>query len=447
MQNRTADERRLLEFLTRQGLASSNQIQSFLGKSQSAVSRLLAVLDQEVTRIGRARSTRYSIPRKIHGLNHEQSLYWTDSRGTARQIGTLMFLTGDLIHVQAGAFETTTQGLPWYLSSWKLEGFLGRLQAQRLATQGLDGNPDHWNTEDVLYSALQIGNHTGALEIGELSATEPPPVLPPDAAMMDQTLDEIAEDVSRTLPAGSSAGGEQPKFLALLTAEPAPSDPSQARPALIKFSPPLGTPFGDRWHDLLQAESLAGQVLSDHGIASARSRFQSTGHRAYLISERFDRVGARGRRHVIAIGSVHRGLLEERYTHWGDTARALARIGRLRYEDMQRTQSVFHFGRLIGNADMHGGNLSFFVEPDEITSGPLEPAPIYDMLPMIWKPNPALGLETRYSPFAPDERALGSTARPMALDFWDRLGQSQAVSQPMRETARSMADRCRPSAT
>jgi hypothetical protein len=445
MRNPTFDERRLLDFLTRQGLASSNEIQSFLGKSQSAVSRLLITLDQEITRIGRARSTRYSIPRKIHGLNHEQPLYWTDSEGTARQIGTLMFLTGDLIHVQTGTFETTTQGLPWYLSSWKLEGFLGRLQAQRLATQGLDGNPDHWDTEDVLYSALQIGNHTGALEMGELSTTEQPPVLPPDAAMMDQTLDEIAEDVSRTLPSGSSAGGEQPKFLALLTTEQAPSEHHQARPSLVKFSPPLGTPFGDRWSDLLHAESLAGQVLSDHGIASAHTRFRSTRHRAYLISERFDRVGARGRRHVIAIGSIHRGLLEDRYTHWGDTARALARIGRLQYEDMQRTQLVFHFGRLIGNSDMHGGNLSFFVALDKIMGGPLDPTPIYDMLPMIWKPNPALGLETTYSPFTPDERALGSTARPVALDFWDRLGQSQGVSHPMRETGRVMADRCRPS--
>lgn len=444
MQNRTDDERRLLDFLIRQGLASSNEIQSFLGKSQSAVSRLLNGLDQAVVRIGQARSTRYSIPKRIHDLNHEQPLYWTDSGGTSRQIGTLRSLAGGLIHVQTAAFETTTRGLPWYLSSWKLEGFLGRIQARRLAPQGLGGNPEQWGTEDVLYSALQIGDHAGAVELGDLSAAQRPLVLPPGAAM-DRTLDEVAEDVSRALPAGSSAGGEQPKFLALLTTERSADEPSQATPSLIKFSPPLGTPFGDRWHDLLQAESIAGQVLSDHGIASARSHFRSTGHRAYLISERFDRVGAKGRRHVVAIGSLHPGLLEERYTHWGDTARALARINRLRLEDAQQTQRVLHFGRLIGNTDMHGGNLSFFLEPDQITSGLLAPTPIYDMLPMIWKPNPAWGLETDYSPFEPDERALGSTARPMAQDFWDRVAQNGTVSQPMRETARIMADRCRPS--
>ena len=41
---------------------------------------------------------------------------------------------------------------------------------------------------------------------------------------------------------------------------------------LVKFSPPRGTPFAERWHDLLHAEALALQVLRDHGATVAASQ-------------------------------------------------------------------------------------------------------------------------------------------------------------------------------
>jgi hypothetical protein len=43
------------------------------------------------------------------------------------------------------------------------------------------------------------------------------------------------------------------------------------RHVLVKFTPPRGTPFGERWHDLLWAEWLAGQVLAAHGVEVARA--------------------------------------------------------------------------------------------------------------------------------------------------------------------------------
>ena len=55
----------------------------------------------------------------------------------------------------------------------------------------------------------------------------------------------------------------------------------------------------------------------------------------------------------------------------------------------QQVQKLYAFGVLIGNADMHTGNLSFFV--DDVTN--VEPeytlAPVYDMLPRSLAPRPS----------------------------------------------------------
>jgi hypothetical protein len=250
-------------------------------------------------------------------------------------------------------------------------------------------------------------------------------------------LDRLAVDVAQTLPAGSSAGGEQPKFLGTLVNDKG----GEARHILVKFSPPKGTPFGDRWHDLLCAEALASAVLNDHGIPAAADHFVATDQRSYLISQRFDRVGFNGRRHVVSLGAVHDGLLSERYANWSSTAASLARRNRLSADDASRVADLLHFGRLIGNTDMHSGNLSFFVDLDKIENGHLALAPAYDMLPMRWKPNIVLRESMEYSPFVPDDRALGSPVATAALDFWRRLSDHGAVSQGLREVAAEMAKR------
>jgi hypothetical protein len=153
-------------------------------------------------------------------------------------------------------------------------------------------------------------------------------------------LDRLARDIASTLPAGSSAGGEQPKFLATLDRD---------RHVLVKFTPPRATPFGDRWHDLLWAEWLAGRVLQAHGFEVAQAQVVSSATRTYLVSERFDRIGTAGRRHVLSIGDVHRAFVADAYSHWAATAGELRRRGRLRPPDAQRASALLGFGRLIGN--------------------------------------------------------------------------------------------------
>ena len=437
MRNLSSDQLRLQEFLLNRGPATSLEIQLYLGKSQSSISRLLAGMPESIARLGQARSTRYSIQKSIHGLPFQHALFRTDISGRATPIGHLKFLANDTVHVETPWFETTTQGLPWYLAPWRMAGFLGRIHARRLQPQGLDANPDRWTTEDVLYSALQLSDHPGALELGDQSRIEPLPTLR-QGDMLDKLLDRLATGVASTLPAGSSAEGEQPKFLANFENR----DQSLLQAVLVKFSPPLDTPFGQRWHDLLLAEALAGSVLNEHGIPAAIGYFHTTRSRAYLLSPRFDRIGMRGRRHVVSIGAAHQGLVTGRYTHWADTAQSLQALKRLSRIDAERVRFVLYFGRLIGNTDMHEGNLSLFIEPEQLPQGTFALAPVYDMLPMIWRPNAhqALG-ET---PFTPDARALGSSAAPAAREFWVQLADSVDVAPSMRAAARTMAGRCGP---
>src|SRR5204863_1704594 len=118
---------------------------------------------------------------------------------------------------------------------------------------------------------------------------------PLSAARKATAYDALAADAAATLPAGSSAGGEQAKFLARV----------DDRHVLVKFSPPRGTPFGERWHDLLHAEHLALAVLRRHGVPTAATAIVETAQRTHLESTRFDRVGARGRRHAVALDAVH----------------------------------------------------------------------------------------------------------------------------------------------
>ena len=60
----------------------------------------------------------------------------------------------------------------------------------------------------------------------------------------------LAEKAMAGDPAGSSAAGEQPKFMALIEREAAPLQ------VLVKFSPPVTTAEGGRWSDLLMCEHL-----------------------------------------------------------------------------------------------------------------------------------------------------------------------------------------------
>jgi hypothetical protein len=428
----TADHQLILGALATQGPLTSADLQQITGKSQPSTSRRLAELGGQVVAFGQARATRYGLLKSIHGSSGRQPLFHTLADGRIERIGDVTLLSPEVLHVGGpGAGLTTSGELPWLLAPLLAQGFLGRLLAQRLAAPGIAADPAGWRLETQLFAALHLHDVPGALTLGE---AVPEPATPAAADERD-AFDALAADVARTLPAGSSAGGEQPKFL---THGPG------AEALLVKFTPPRGTPFGDRWHDLLHAEHLALQVLAAHGVPVAASRVVTSATRTYFVSTRFDRVGTSGRRHVVAIGGVHAGFVPGGYWSWPRTAEALARQRRLQALDAAQVQALWHFGRLIGNTDMHAGNLSLWVEGDDLKGllrGRFRLAPVYDMLPMRWRPDAMLGGAPDYAPFEPDALALASGAREPAQAFWRALAGSGDVSRALREVAEAMAAR------
>ncbi|MFM2450220.1 MAG: hypothetical protein RIS44_2670 [Pseudomonadota bacterium] len=415
----------IMAALAERGLASSLELQQLSGKSQPTVSRALQALAPQLVQLGQGKRTRYGRPALIRGLSAQQALWWTDAAGHTRRWGTLTSLSGGRVHVQAeGIDEVTRDQLPWYLSPLKAQGFLGRAWGKAV---GLGSDPDQWDLEQVLYAALRVDDAPGAISLGETQG-ELIPELPLDLLQRGAQYDALAADVQQTLPAGSSAGGEQAKFLTRL---------ATGERVLVKFSPPRGTPFGERWHDLLHAELLALQVLRDHGHPVATTRVLETKARTYLESTRFDRLGQDGRRHAVALDAVHAAFVPGARQHWAATCDALVLQRRLSESDAAMARTWWAFGRLINNTDMHFGNLSLWA--DEPAKAVFSLAPLYDMLPMRWRPDSYTGLGD-YTPF---ELTAVSHAPSVALarQFWQRLAAHEPVSQALRSVANTMAAR------
>jgi hypothetical protein len=419
----------LLNALRRLGVASSAQLQQALRKSQATVSRMLTAADAYVLVLGRARRTRYALPEPLLGLPAEQDLHWIDEEGRAQRWGRIASLVGGQAHVLAEGIDHITPSLPWFLSPLRGEGFLGRALAQRLAAHGLDANPERWRLHHALFAALHTPDAPGALVLGEPKPGELPD-LPANAGL---ALDRLSGDTARTFPIGSSAGGEQPKLLVR---------GADGHPLLVKFSPLRGTPFGERWNDLLHAEALALEVLGASGVNVAEARIVRTAERTYLRSRRFDRVGTSGRRHVVPLWAVHEAFVPGPPRHWTATCEVLEARRRLPRGSAAVVAGLQRFGRLIGNSDVHFGNLSLVVAREDVARGRFSLAPVYDMLPMRWRPDAASG-SLELWPFTPELDDVESDSARLALEFWGRVAGTDAISAEFRRLAAEMGQRIR----
>lgn len=430
--------------LPTRGMWTAAQLRVATGKSQPAVSRALAQLAANPSAglliAGAGRSTQYAQVQSIFSRwPGQQPLFATDAAGRSARWGTLFLIGDGHVRVQGeprfGDFESISQGqLPWFLQSLRPQGFLGRLRGQQLGFAS--ANPDEWTLGQTLHAILDAEHDApGAFSLGDETG-ELLPEAPLDAALRGTHYDRIAADVWQTLPAGSSAGGEQPKFVAHL------NGPDGYERMVVKFSPPRGTPFGERWHDLLWAEHLALDVLAQSGVSAAASRIVQSEQRTYLESVRFDRIGALGKRHVLPLSAIHAPFVGGPQQHWVASCELLARRGFLSAEDEHRVRLLRDFGRLIGNTDMHFGNLNFFVDDlAQLARPQFTLAPVFDMLPMVWRPHEFRD-EMGYTPFAAPQKPPGSTstwntARNLAARFWRQLAASDAVSPGLRQVAQA----------
>jgi hypothetical protein len=95
---------------------------------------------------------------------------------------------------------------------------------------------------------------------------------------------------------------------------------------------------------------------------------------------------------------------------------------------------LWHFGQLIGNTDMHDGNLSFRPRISAARA-PLILAPAYDMLPMLYAPQRGVELPpVNFVPRLPlpAEREAWQSAAAAAAEFWSRAADDARINAEFR---------------
>jgi serine/threonine protein kinase HipA of HipAB toxin-antitoxin module len=238
-----------------------------------------------------------------------------------------------------------------------------------------------------------------------------------------------AREIAQNLP-GSSAGGEQPKFLTTLQTEA-----GDFQPVLVKFSAPMDQPTGQRWADLLLCEFHAHEVLADAGLSGPGCEVLDFENRRFLQIPRFDRNGPGGRRGVVSLEALAAALGIEIFRGWDKAAAALLQRELITTETVSTIRRLSAFGELIGNTDMHFGNLSFFLD-DTL---PFRITPSYDMLPMLWAPGPQGELTERIfapSPPLPATLEHWREAAGWAENFWERVARDPLLSAGFAGEAR-----------
>lgn len=424
----------------------AGELLAALGVSRATLMRAVRAAGPEVLTIGRARRTSYAARRRLRGSAEPLPVFQVDEQGGSTEVGRL-----NLAYPDGSALEFSTaspwplddsmrdgwfDGLPYFLQDLRPDGFLGRQFARAHAqVLQLGDDPRLWSDDDTLHAiSLLVADQSGNFVVGEgafrlwLDQVQQPPECLDDGQVHEAYI-ERAQRAMQYGIAGSSAAGEFPKFTALRTLNGAPTH------VLVKFSGSDNSAGTQRWSDLLICEHLAAETLATvSGLSAAQTSVLQAGNRTFLEAVRFDRHGIRGRSALCSWAAFNCGWFGLAGKPWSEGAARLLERGLIDRDTAQSVTRVWHFGQLIGNTDMHDGNLSF--RPRVSNSKPaLSVAPVYDMLPMLYAPQ--RGVELAQVTFAPRlplpaEREAWQQAAVAAGQFWSRAADDARVSAQFR---------------
>ncbi|MEZ4222120.1 MAG: type II toxin-antitoxin system HipA family toxin YjjJ [Polyangiaceae bacterium] len=414
------------------GPASAADLARWADISQPSFARLAAQHDSELLRAGRARATRYALLRQVTDISQPLPIYEIDTKGRSHQLAELNLVFPGGCYVR-GAVESVSSEFfgdqPYFLHDLRPSGFLGRLVPDQHPELQLPADVRLWSGEQTLRYLSKFGSDApGNLIVGDGAlARYRKSVVASNVVPVDQRLaryPQLAADVLGATPPGSSAGGEQPKFLVSLDPDPIA--------VLVKFSPPTDTAVGRRYADLLVAEHVAHQVLARANCAAARSELLEAESRIFLQVTRFDRTPEGGRRGVISFEALDAEFVGKGTT-WSDIARALGEQRRLDADAVQEVEWREQFGAWIGNTDMHPGNLSLFT----VALRPAGLAPVYDMVPMQYAPHQGNLVTRPLVPAKPHPRVadVWADAGRVARTFWETLARHPLLSDAFQRTA------------
>lgn len=368
-------------------LLTARQLSEKLGISQPSVSRALQELDEKIIKSNVRKSIHYALRDDRRRLPNI-SIYRVNINGEVKKIGTLIPVRPEgFMMCQENGKNLHSDNLPWWLLDMTPQGYLGRAYATRYATDlGLPSDIKKWNDTDCLFALLAHSHDAvGNLLLGDiardkfLNASQMSPIA---EEHKQERYVELAKMAASGGNPGSSAGGEQPKFTAYV------STPEGAKHVIVKFTDFENNSVSERWCDLLLAEHFALETLRNGGIDAAKSTIVDHKNQRFLEIERFDRIGEFGRRAVFSLKALDLEFVGKADESWGNITQALAKDKQVDYAAVKVAKLLWAFGTLIGNTDMHNGNLSFVSEHGR----PYSIAPAYDMTTMAFAPKSGGGL-------------------------------------------------------
>lgn len=394
----------------------------------------------DIVRIGAARSIQYALRDGVRGLP-DMAIHRVDAAGRITLLGQLVPVRPNgFVMQQADGTALHSEGVPWWLLDMLPQGFLGRALASKLAASlGFPARLSAWSDTQMLRALLTQGHDdaVGNLVLGDgarerlLAVPLPQPIA--EGAKAFAYVQLAAEAASGDL-SHSSAGGEQPKFATFA------HTPAGPRHVLVKFTLAETNPVTERWRDLLLAEHHALETLAASGVAAAPSRVVDAGGQRFLEVERFDRVGETGRRAVFSLASLDAEFVGNARAPWPQITAQLASDGHVTHAAAAAAALLFAFGTLIGNTDMHNGNLSFTSENGQ---RPFVLAPAYDMLPMGFAPQASGGMADTLAPVhlhASVGTAVWVQAAGLALHFLERIRADARFSARFQPCIASLAN-------
>lgn len=408
----------------------AQRLRQLLGNiSPATLSRLTRQAGAKIVTFGQARSTTYARPRDVRGLGYRFSVFMVDAEGNGNKIGELLSLHGGYRWEGTGEWSSALYPhLPWFIEDMRPDGFVGRAFVQRFSLDlGLPDRLTGWKDDDTLVALSRRGEDTvGDLIVGDESIMRYLRNVSSAAPVEVASYPDLANAALAGDPPGSSAGGEQPKFSALIKR----GDFFQH--VLVKFSPLVSTPQGQRWSDLLVCEHLALCALERFGIPAVSSTIHELGDRTFLEVKRFDRVGLCGRSPAVSLTVVDAEFAGTG-SNWTAAADALLSARRITESDALNMSRLDFFGSLIANTDRHFGNISLI--PTDGGRSRFRLAPAYDMLPMYYRPRE--GEELNWGVYNIVSAGTWPDMHEAAKSFWLDASMDTRISEPFRATCRA----------
>lgn len=444
----TVARAQLDSILRRQGLCSAAELADQLGVSIPTILRIIQARSDEIVRMGTTKLARYALLRALRGKADPIPVYRINAQGQGLHCGMLNLIapSGSILSLRSLGWPTDAEhvsgvwdGLPYPLYDMRPQGYLGRCFARKAAIDlEVPPDPDAWSDDHIAYVLSRRGADTlGNLIVGDdaytlwlQSIAAPESAIPPE--QQASRYAQMATEATAIVGGGSSVGGEFPKFTAKRTLA------DSATPhVIVKFSGADASAPVQRWADLLVCEHLALQAIqSNTPLLAARSRILQAEGRTFLEVERFDRSGEFGRMPLISLTSLDAAFIGLGSGDWPVLTEKLVKLAMIPKALTFESLVLWWFGRLIGNNDMHLGNLSFQFDPEQGKNATLRMAPAYDMLPMLYAPLSGGEVPARqFTPELPLPRhaeawKLACTA---AVDFWGTSSRDDRISKSFRD--------------